>query len=182
MKSCLIAGVLVSALLVPIAGAKPVFDDLRHTDSRIARRLVMASDQTERSGAPAPLTFTALDRLTVEGQTLRFQAALTNPLPRPAAVFLFAADLRNPLTLRIVTPGVSLRRDPAEPPMPAPAPPPVMRWEIPANSRVLFDAELDLARYDYHGAPEVEVEWHFGLTGHPEPRNGRLRVILPHRP
>lgn len=75
--------------------------------------------------------------------------------------------------------GAPVRMRPFEgPPRPAPAPPPPMILEVPAECRVLLNAELYLPDWIYEGTPRVLLEWTFQVWNPPYPR-GELHVTLP---
>jgi hypothetical protein len=60
---------------------------------------------------------------------------------------------------------------PPEPPLP-------MQIVLPAGRPVVFRAEIELSRYTWTGAPEVELDWGFVVYGSDYPK-GTIKVRLP---
>ncbi|MBS1191914.1 MAG: hypothetical protein H6R10_3706 [Rhodocyclaceae bacterium] len=107
-------------------------------------------------------------------------AMVKNPLGKPITVLFFSANWGSPLLLLPEEGGVLKRRPrgPGEVPLPPPAPPPLMLFDLPARSSVNFCAETSLADFDYEPGSEARIDWSFDWRNPPPEPRAALRGVL----
>lgn len=163
--------------------AEPPLTPLSWPDTRI--KVHVALDALPRP--PAGPYFSAPESLILDagGKLVRACARLSNPLPEAVGIRYFSANPAGPMIL-LPEEGAVLRRRPLAPgdvPLPPPAPPPPMRFDLPARSAVSFCAETSLVPFDFTPGSEARFRWHFEWknppAGHTAPLQGELTLRLP---
>lgn len=152
------------------------------------RALPATMDEAMASRTPTELSFsiTEAPRLA-RSRWIEVGGELENPTPRDVEVIGFPvgdgpffAEIARPGPVDVWAPDDPARPKELPPPMP-PAPPAPVRFVVPAASKLAFSYAIDLIRYQWAGAPVVEIAWSFLFWNEPKPR-GLLRFVLPPRP
>lgn len=166
---------LYSAALMAISVDPPMTDAIAWPDARFnlrrARKPAPEVPAGPRFDAPSGAAFNPGSKMVQACSTLK------NPLDKPITVNYTSIT---PLIL-LPEEGDALKRRPraaGEPPLPPPAPPLPMLFDVPARSSVRFCAESSLADFDYKPDSEARIRWHFGWINPPAGRVDPLQGVL----
>ena len=150
-------------------------DDVEH-------RLIDPGEAQQRFVAPEQLVVQTDPRVRVDGGRLLIDTWVTNPQVADFVLIVFPVGGSfpyggdSPLSLRFSR--ATLERVKYAGPTFPPEPPQPMEIVLPAQSRVWFSAQLDLANYEYAGQLQAELEWSFHFWQGESP-SGTLTATLP---
>ena len=116
--------------------------------------------------------------ISITQDKIRKVGRLYNRDKKDETLIIFPVGMESPFYINFHTTD-QVKYKPVDNPLP-PVPPPPMTIKIAANSTIIFIDEIKLDQYDYHGTPEVELNWGFHYWNNPKPE-GKIIINLPWR-
>ena len=116
--------------------------------------------------------------ISITQDKIRKVGRLYNSSQKDETLIIFPVGMESPFYINFYTTD-QVKYKPVDNPLP-PAPPPPMTIKIAGNSTIIFFDEIKLDQYNYHGTPEVELNWGFHFWNDPKPA-GKLKINLPLR-